>query len=99
MKDRIQSITDPQDREDALGRSYAEQVRQAGRYRHTCSAVVLYPEVDRSYFHLIYATRSRRGVQVFKEVERNAVEVMEKARAGEQQRRRVNRTKQPELFD
>jgi len=99
MKDRIQRIVDPREREDALVRSYGEQVRRAGEYRHTCSAVVLYPEVDRSYFHLIYATRSRRGVQVFKEVERNAVEVMEKARAGAQQRRRVNRTKQPELFD
>jgi three-Cys-motif partner protein len=99
MKDRIQRISDPKDREDALVRSYAEQFRQAGGYPYACSAVVLYPEVDRSYFHLIYATRSRRGVEVFKEVERDAIEFMEQARAGAQQRRRVKRTKQPELFE
>lgn len=98
MRDRLQAIHDPQDREDELFRAYAAQVRRAGGYRYACAAVVLYPAVDRSYFHLIYATRHRRGVQVFKEVEQRAVGVMASARASTQHRRRVGRTSQPELF-
>jgi three-Cys-motif partner protein len=97
-KSRLQGMTADQDREDVLFRAYAENVRQTGRFTHTCAAIVLYPETDRRYFHLIYATRNRKGVEVFKSVEKQAMEVMEQARADAKQRKRVQRSGQQELF-
>jgi hypothetical protein len=36
-----------------------------GGVTRICTAIVLHPEIDRTHFHLIYATRSTNGVQVF----------------------------------
>ncbi len=87
-----------QDREDALFTDYAEEVRRAGRFRYTCAAFILYPDLERSYFHLIYATRHRKGVEVFKDVEKKALPVMEGTRADAQRRQRERKSSQQELF-
>lgn len=87
-----------QDREDELVRSYCDAVRAAGSYDYVCPALVLHPENDRTHFHLIYATRNAKGVEVFKQVEKKAMAVMEKARAEAQQRSRVRSSGQSELF-
>jgi three-Cys-motif partner protein len=97
-KARIQGLSDEQDREDALFRAYAENVQKTGAFTYTCAAIVLYPESDRSYFHLIYATRDRKGVEVFKDVEKRATYVMEQERAEAQKRKREKKTGQRELF-
>jgi three-Cys-motif partner protein len=88
-----------QDREDALIMAYAENVKRAGRYKYVCSALVLHPEIDRTHFHLIYATRSPKGVEVFKDVEKKAMSVMEQERAEAQKRKRVRTSGQSELFE
>lgn len=87
-----------QDREDELVRSYCDAVRAAGGYDYVCPAIVLHPENDRTHFHLIYATRNGKGVEVFKQVEKKAMDVMEKTRAQAQQRSRVRSSGQSELF-
>ncbi len=87
-----------QDREDAAVESYSENVPKTGDFQYACSAVVLHPEIDRTHFHQIYATRDPKGVEVFKEVEKKAMEVMEQARADAQQRKRVKKTRARELF-
>lgn len=88
-----------QDREDELVRCYADALRAVGGFDYVCPSLVLHPEKDRTHFDLIYATRSLKGVEVFKQVEKKAMAVMEKARADAQQRSRVSRDHQPELFD
>jgi three-Cys-motif partner protein len=98
FKNQVAGLTDPQEREDALLQAYAANVKKTGGFSHTCAATVLYPEVDRTYFHLIYATRNRKGIDVFKDVERRAMPVMEESRAEAKQRARISRTHQPELF-
>jgi three-Cys-motif partner protein len=99
VKERIQALADPQEREDALFTSYAANVRQTGGFDYACSAIILYPDIDRRYFHLIYATRNRKGVEVFKSVEQRAMELQEHARAEAKQRKRVKRSQgQLELF-
>ena len=98
VKARIQDLSDPRDREDALFGAYAENVQKTGSFTHTCAAIVLYPDIDRSYFHLIYATRNRRGVEVFKGAEKRAMAVMEQTRAHVKQRKRVEKSRQPEMF-
>jgi three-Cys-motif partner protein len=98
FKNQLQGLADHQDREDALLQAYAANVKKTGAYSHSCAATILYPEVDRSYFHLIYATRAPKGVDVFKDVERRAMKVMEQTRAEAKQRARVRKSSQPELF-
>src|SRR5262245_52733869 len=39
VKDRIQALADPLEREEALFRSYAENVQQTGQFTHTCAAI------------------------------------------------------------
>jgi three-Cys-motif partner protein len=94
---RIVGLTG-QDRQDELVRSYCDAVRAAGKYDYVCPAIVLHPEDDRTHFHLLYATRHLKGVEVFKQAEKRAMEVMESARAEAQQRSRTRLSGQPELF-
>ena len=54
--------------------------------------------MDRTHFNLIYLTRNSKGVEVFKDAEMKAMEVQETARAEAQQRKRVARRGQTELF-
>ena len=98
FKDRIQGL-EKQDREEAVVLEYSENVKKVGGFKYTSSAIVLHPEIDRTHFHLIYATRHAKGVEVFKEAEKKAMEIMEEARAEAHQRRREARTHQAELFN
>jgi three-Cys-motif partner protein len=86
------------EREDAMVRRYMRSVRETGAFPYVCAAVVLHPEKDTAHFHLIYATRSLKGVEVFKEAEKAAMRVMEEARAEAQQRKREARKGELELF-
>lgn len=86
------------DREDAAVDFYCEQVKQIGSYQYVCPAIVLHPEKDRTHFHLIYATRNLKGVEVFKATEKRSVPVMEEARGEARKRKREKRTGQRELY-
>ncbi len=96
-RSRIAGLTG-QDREEELVRCYAEAIGQAGGFDHVCPAIVLHPEKDRTHFHLLYATRNAKGVEVFKQVEKKAMEVMEQARGEAQQRKRQGKSGQMEMF-
>lgn len=87
-----------QDREDATVREYTINAKAAGGFKFGCSAIVLHPERDRTHYNLIYLTRNPKGVEVFKEAEKKAMELQEAARAEAQQRRRVARSGQCELL-
>ncbi len=93
---RIEGLT-LSDREDAMVQSYMDQVQKLGNFKHVCCSIVLHPEKDRTHFHLIYATRHDKGIEVFKGVERSAMGLMEKARAKAQQRKR-ERGRTKEMF-
>ncbi len=86
------------DREDALVEAYMNNVKRTGGFPFACSAIILHPQIDRTHFHLIYATRHVKGVEVFKDVEKKAMSVMEQARADAQQRKRVRATQTRQLF-
>jgi len=97
FREKVQGLTS-QDREDAAVEEYAVNVKLTGNFSYVCSAIVLHPEIDRTHFHLIYATRNPKGVEVFKDAEKKAMEVQEAARAGAHQRRRQVRTGQLDLL-
>lgn len=97
FRDKVLGLAQ-QDREEAAVEEYAGNVKRVGGFKYTCSAIILHPELDRTHFHLIYATRKAKGVEVFKDVEKKAMEVQEAARAKAHQRRRETRTGQFELL-
>lgn len=86
------------DRDDAYVEQYMTVVQQAGSYPFASCAIVLNPETDRSHFHLVYLTRDPKGIEVFKGAERKSMEEMEAVRAEAQQRSRVHKTGQLEMF-
>ncbi len=77
-----------EERDDAMVEEYIRLVRAEGAFRFVCYTPVFQPQINGVHFHLIYATRSDKGLEVFKKEERRAVEVMESARAKAQQRER-----------
>jgi len=86
------------EREDAAVEEYARNAKLVGGFKFACNAIVLHPEFDRTHFNLIYLTRNLKGIEVFKDAEKKAMEVQETARAEAQQRGRVAREGQSELF-
>ena len=87
-----------QERDDAAAFAYADQVARAGNFDYVCATLVLNPQRDQTHYHLIYGTRHPKGVDVFKQAERNASEFMALARADAQQRQRIETTQQTEMF-
>ena len=61
-----------QERDDAAAFGYANQIAGAGNFPYVCTTLVLKPQRDQTHYHLIYATRHPKGVQVFKQAERSA---------------------------
>ena len=86
------------EREYAAVEAYANNLAETGGFSHVCKAIVLNPQADKTHHNLIYATRSPRGVEVFKQAEKAAMEEMEKVRAKARQRQRVEKTGQRELL-
>lgn len=86
------------EREDEIVFAYADRIKEVGRYPFVSVTIVLNPTKDRSHFHLIYATRDLKGVEVFKEAERKALKLSEVVRSDAKRRSREESTGQLELF-
>jgi three-Cys-motif partner protein len=86
------------DREDAIVRRYCEQVKAAGGFSHCTSAVIVNPSVDRTHYHLVYATRSVEGLVTFRDVERQAAETQRTLRGEVRARKELERSAQMPLF-
>ena len=84
--------------DDAAVTEYMNSLKGAGNFRYTLPAIVLHPEIDRAHFHLIYATRHQKGVEVFKDTEKRAMGEMGRVRAEVQQRQREQQTGNLSLF-
>lgn len=87
------------EREDATVEAYAERIKEVGGYSYVSTALVLQPTRDRTHFHLIYATRDLRGLEVFKKAERQALDLSKTLRSDAKMRSRIKDTGQAELFD
>jgi hypothetical protein len=85
--------------EFAVVRKYCEQIKREGNYRYVCALPVMKPDSDSFNFHLIYATRHAKGVEVFKSVEKRTEDETHVVRARVQQRQRQERSGNMELFD
>lgn len=68
-------------REEAILDTYIDRLKVAGNYDYGTSSRILYPSKNRTYFHLVYATRHWKGIEVFRDVEKGAIPEQEKIRA------------------
>lgn len=73
--------------EDELVNTYAEEVKQAGRFAFTCAIPILMPDRDSIHYHLVYGTRNFKGLEEFKRTEAVAIPYMHERRAAAQRRR------------
>lgn len=87
-----------EEQEEELVRSYKEAVVKAGNFNYACTLPVMKPDQDAFHFHMIYATRSIRGVEVFKETEKAVIPFMHETRAKAQERRRIEQSGQSSLL-
>ena len=87
------------DREDALLEVYRRRVKRFGSYDYVTTTRIKKPLEERSYFHLVYATRNWKGVQVFRQVEMKAAPLQENVRAGAKVRAKEGDGRQTGLFD
>ncbi len=82
------------EQEEELVRSYKDAVAKAGNFKYVCALPVMKSDQDAFHFHMIYATRHIRGVEVFKETEKAIIPFMHETRAKAQERRRIEQSGQ-----
>ena len=87
------------EREYAAVDAYARNLAKVGNFGFVCKALVLNPEIDKTHYHLIYATRNSKGAEVFKKAESSAMKEMNLVRAEVSQKKREEKTGQKDLFD
>jgi three-Cys-motif partner protein len=85
-------------REAAAIYTYASRVKKAGNFRHIASTRILKPLSDRTYFHLIYATRHWKGIEEFRKTEKKTVAEQEQVRNAAKYVAKVEKTGQGSLF-
>jgi three-Cys-motif partner protein len=87
-----------EEQEEELVRSYANEVVKAGNFKYACTLPVMKSDQDAFHFHMIYATRHIRGIEVFKETEKAVIPFMHETRAKAQERRRIAQSGQTSLL-
>jgi len=85
--------------EQAVLETYTRRLKRFGGYNFVTSTRVKFPTKDRTYFHLIYATRHPKGVLVFRQVEKKAALEQEKAATIAREDIRADSSKEPWLFE
>lgn len=73
-------VGEGQPREEAILGVYLDRLRKAGHFKHVTSTKIKKPYADRSFFHLVYGTRSWKGPLEFRAVEKKAAPVQEQVR-------------------
>jgi hypothetical protein len=86
------------EKEDALIGEYFRNLKSRGQFDHVAAAIVLDPDISRTAFHLIYATRNIVGLQVFKAAEKSAMNTMLAAQEAAALRKRQTDEVQGDLF-
>ena len=77
---------------------YCDRLRVAGDFKYVTSTRIKKPTAERSYFHLVYATRHVRGLEEFRVVEEKEIAEQERVRLEAKDLERIARTQQPMLF-
>lgn len=85
-------------RETAILDVFMLRLKEIGQYRYVTYTSILKPLAERTYFHLVYATRHWRGLQEFRKVEEEAMEIQEQVRFDVKKNARAERTGIEDMF-
>jgi three-Cys-motif partner protein len=91
------SVRDEPDLESALLDLYVTQVRTTGSFPYATSTRILKPLQERTYFHLVYATRNPKGVEKFRDVEKKTFAEQQAVREKAQREHRERKSGQSEI--
>lgn len=85
-------------RKDVLTTAIVDVIRRLGGYPYVMETPVLYPTKDRTFYSLIYATRSKVGVEVFRECQHDALKAQDLVRDQLKSDRRAAATMMNDMF-
>jgi three-Cys-motif partner protein len=85
-------------REIAILDVFMSRLKAIGNYPYVTYTSILKPDADRTYFHLVYATRHWRGLEEFRRAEQDAMEVQERVRFDIRQNARAQRSGMNDMF-
>lgn len=88
----------PAARKDVLVDCFSETLRRIGRFDHVLETPVYYPLRDRTFYSLVYATRSPAGVEVFRDCQVSTLKQQDDRREEAKVVDRVRRSGQDEMF-
>jgi three-Cys-motif partner protein len=71
----------PEERNEILVNAFSENLRQIGNYGYVADTAVLRPTKDRPLYSLLYCTRSKKGIEVFRDCQIAALEEQSRTRA------------------
>lgn len=85
-------------RKAVLIAAISEAIGRLGGYPYVMETPVLFPLKDRTYYSLIYATRSTKGIEVFRDCQHAAMRIQGEVRSGLQAAKRDERTGMTDMF-
>jgi hypothetical protein len=85
-------------REYAILNLFTEALKSAGNFKYVLNTPIARRTIDRSLSHLCYGTRSEKGLEVFRDIERTAIIQQIIAREGAKRSEREQREGQWELY-
>jgi three-Cys-motif partner protein len=83
------------EREEAAVREYCKSLKDICKFRYVSQAIILDPTKEKIRYHLVFATNSLRGIEVFKNAEKETIQTQDELRRDT----RIKKTRQPGLFD
>ncbi len=87
------------EREDALTDKARSALAKMGEYRFAPAITVDEEDVDRCLYKLIYLSRHPKGIQVFRDAQRETLKTQAKNRTGRKSYRRAEKTGTADLFE
>jgi three-Cys-motif partner protein len=88
----------PEERNEILVSAFSDNLRQIGNYGYVAETAVLRPTKDRPLYSLLYCTRSKTGIEVFRECQIAALEEQSRTRAAVKIGHAETTTGQGEIF-
>ena len=85
-------------RKDVLVSSINEVIERLGSFQYVMETPVLFPTKNRTFYSLIYATRSTKGVEVFRDCQHAALKAQDSVRADLQIAKREMQSGTPDMF-
>jgi three-Cys-motif partner protein len=85
-------------RKEVLVNAIREAIGRLGDYPYVMETPVLFPMKDRTFYSLIYATRSTKGIEVFRDCQHASLRKQDEVRSGLQLARRDERAGMTDMF-